>query len=89
MSSFEEKLLKMISRAGLTPRPSYNATEAGEIFGVSDKTIERMLKEFEVIDGEPKPGTLQGFLTRSTMRVAHDEMVSFLERGAKAIETAG
>ncbi len=85
MTDFDKRLVKMVHRAGLETRNSYNTSEAADIIGVSAKTVERMIEEFEIIDGEPKPGTLQGFLARSTIRIFHDELVSFFERGAKAI----
>ncbi len=75
----------MVRHANIEPHNSYNTNEVSEILGTSEKTVERMTEEFEILVGEPKPVTLQGFIVRKNKKVSHDELVSFLERGAKAI----
>ena len=85
MGEEEKKLVKMIQRADIPFRNSYNVSEAAKIIGVSQKALERMVKEYEVVDGLKIAGTLQGFLARATTRVSRDELVLFFENGAKVI----
>ncbi len=79
----EGKLAKMVQRADIQLRNSYNVSEAAKIIGVSKKPVKRMIEEHEIIDDETRLGTLQSFLVRATVRVLHEELISFLQRGAR------
>ena len=71
--------LKMILElAEVQIKPSYNPEEVGLILGVSYTTFRRMCRDFELVDGRPKPGTLNCFWVRGERRVTLTELARFM-----------
>lgn len=75
-----EKILKeMLEVAGIPEKPSYNSTEVCAVLGISPSTFRRMCREYETINGAPKPGTIDSFVARGSLRIRFHELVRYLE----------
>jgi hypothetical protein len=74
----EKALREMLKVTGVPVKASYNTTEVCKLLNVSQTTARRMFKEFELIQGKPKPGTLNSYLARGSFRVRFGELARYL-----------
>ena len=73
-----ERLKAILEMTGIQIKPSYNPKEVGLILGIHYHTFRKMCLEFEVIDGKPKPGTLNSFWVRAERRVLLTELARYM-----------
>lgn len=79
----ENKLIGMLSAAGLRKKASYCGPEVQQILGCSESTYWRLLARYE---RDPETGDLRhpdcldSYMLQRTRRVRFDELVDYLRR---------